>query len=420
MLRNNPSLFVDSDAFREIFVSMSEGIIIVDEVGRIVIANPVSEQIFGYEADGLTGVNLEELLPARYRSRHVNFREGFNRNPEPRRMGFGRDLKALRKDGSEFPVEISLSFTRVKGQLLVMAFISDISQRKKAEEALKRSEEQLLVYAAELERKVEARTHALNVTISRLEKEVRERKKAEEEVRKAFEREREVNDLKSKFVSIASHEFRTPLSAVLSSASLINQYKEKGELEKVTKHVARIKSSVIHLTAILIDFLSLGKLEEGKIEVNNEIIRVNEFLNEVREELLETLRADQEIIIKETPGALEIKSDVRILRNILFNLISNASKYSSPGKIIYVEARLEKDQVAFDIRDEGIGIPEQDFKHMFDRFFRASNAGDTQGTGLGLNIVKRYVELLHGSVTFSSVYGEGSTFTVRLPINNSL
>ncbi len=399
---------------------MSEGIIIVDEVGRIVIANPVSEQIFGYEADGLTGVNLEELLPARYRSRHVNFREGFNRNPEPRRMGFGRDLKALRKDGSEFPVEISLSFTRVKGQLLVMAFISDISQRKKAEEALKRSEEQLLVYAAELERKVEARTHALNDTISRLEKEVRERKKAEEEVRKAFEREREVNDLKSKFVSIASHEFRTPLSAVLSSASLINQYKEKGELEKVTKHVARIKSSVNHLTAILNDFLSLGKLEEGKIEVNNEIIRVNEFLNEVREELLETLRADQEIIIKETPGALEIKSDVRILRNILFNLISNASKYSSPGKIIYVEARLEKDQVAFDIRDEGIGIPEQDFKHMFDRFFRASNAGDTQGTGLGLNIVKRYVELLHGSVTFSSVYGEGSTFTVRLPINNSL
>ena len=223
MLRNRSLLFVDPEAFREIFESMSEGIIIVDENGKIVIANPVSEQIFGYGGDGLTGVDLENLLPARYRTRHINFREGFNRHPEPRRMGFGRDLKALRKDGTEFPVEISLSFTKVKGQLLVMAFISDISQRKKAEEALKRSEEQLLVYAAELERKVEARTHALNDTIIRLEEEVRERKKAEEEVRKAFEREREVNDLKSKFVSIASHEFRTPLSAVLSSASLINQ-----------------------------------------------------------------------------------------------------------------------------------------------------------------------------------------------------
>ena len=395
---------------------MSEGIIIVDENGKIVIANPVSEQIFGYETDELTGVELENLLPARYRSRHINFREGFNRNPEPRRMGFGRDLKALRKDGSEFPVEISLSFTKVKGQLLVMAFISDISQRKKAEEALKRSEEQLLVYAAELERKVEARTHALNDTISRLEEEVRERKKAEEEVRKAFEREREVNDLKSKFVSIASHEFRTPLSAVLSSASLINQYKEKGELEKVGKHVTRIKSSVNHLTSILNDFLSLGKLEEGKIDVNNEMIQIDEFLNEVREELLETLRVDQDIIIKNLSAPLEIKSDVRTLRNILFNLISNASKYSAAGKKIFIEVDRRDDHVVFDIKDEGIGIPEQDFKHMFDRFFRASNAGDTQGTGLGLNIVKRYVELLEGSVTFSSRYGKGSTFSVSLPI----
>ena len=416
MLRNQSLLFVDSDAFKEIFESMSEGIIIVDENGKIVIANPVSEQIFGYEANGLTGVELENLLPARYRPRHINFREGFNRNPEPRRMGFGRDLKALRKDGSEFPVEISLSFTRVKGQLLVMAFISDISQRKKAEEALKRSEEQLLVYAAELERKVEARTHALNDTISRLEEEIRERKKAEEEVRKAFEREREVNDLKSKFVSIASHEFRTPLSAVLSSASLINQYKEKGELEKVGKHVTRIKSSVNHLTSILNDFLSLGKLEEGKIEVNKEVIQVDEFLNEVREELLQTLRTGQDIIIKNLSSQLEIKSDVRILRNILFNLISNASKYSATDKKIYVEVGRREHRVVFDIRDEGIGIPEQDFKHMFDRFFRASNAGDTQGTGLGLNIVKRYVELLEGSVTFSSRYGEGSTFSVSLPI----
>lgn len=416
MLQNRSSLFVDSDAFKEIFESMSEGIIIVDENGKIVIGNPVSEQIFGYETDGLTGVELENLLPPRYRTRHINFREGFNRNPEPRRMGFGRDLKALRRDGSEFPVEISLSFTRVKGQLLVMAFISDISQRKKAEEALKRSEEQLLVYAAELERKVEARTHALNDTISRLEDEVRERKKAEEEVRKAFERERELNDLKSKFVSIASHEFRTPLSAVLSSASLINQYKEKGELEKVGKHVARIKSSVNHLTSILNDFLSLGKLEEGKIEVNDEVIQVDEFLKEVKEELLETIRAGQEIIIKNMSSPLEMKSDVRILRNILFNLISNASKYSAEGKKIYVEVERREDCITFNIRDEGIGIPEQDFKHMFDRFFRASNAGETQGTGLGLNIVKRYVELLEGSVTFSSRYGEGSEFSVSLPI----
>lgn len=420
MLSKPPISFVDSDAFREIFQSMSEGIIIVDEGGKVVIANPVSELIFGYGKDELTGIEMENLLPQRYRGRHVNFRESFNKHPEPRRMGFGRDLKALRKDGTEFPVEISLSFTRVKGQLLVMAFISDISQRKKAEEALKRSEEQLLVYAAELEKKVEARTQALNNTIVKLEDEVRERKKAEEEVRKAFERERELNELKSKFVSIASHEFRTPLSAVLSSASLISQYKEKGELEKVGKHVARIKSSVNHLTSILNDFLSLGKLEEGKIEINKEAISVEEFLTEIREELLETLKTGQDIEIRCKGKTDQIHSDVRILRNILFNLISNASKYSDQGKKIYLEYTDQNGNIAFHIRDEGIGIPQEDFKHMFDRFFRASNAGNTQGTGLGLNIVKRYADLLGGSVTFNSRYGEGSTFSVALPLNNSI
>ena len=395
---------------------MSEGIIIVDEKGRILIANPVAEQIFGYEKDRLSGLDLEILLPPRYRGRHMTFRQGFYDHPEPRRMGFGRDLQALRKDGTEFPVEISLSFTKAKGQLLVMAFISDISQRKKAEAALKRSEEQLLVYAAELEKKVEARTKALNNTIVKLEEEVRERKKAEEEARRAFEKERELNELKSKFVSIASHEFRTPLSAVLSSAALINQYKDKGDVDKVGKHVTRIKSSVAHLTSILNDFLSLGKLDEGRIEINREPILIGEFLAEVREELLATLKVGQEIAVHCSAEGVQINSDVRILRNMLFNLISNASKYSDQGKKIFLSCDQQNGKIEFRVRDEGIGIPEEDLKHMFERFFRASNAGNIQGTGLGLNIVKRYAELLNGSVSFTSRYGEGSTFSISLPV----
>jgi PAS domain S-box-containing protein len=274
---------VTNEAYREIFQSMSEGIIMVEESGKIAIANPVAEQLFGFEKNGLNGMMMEQLLPERYRKGHVNFRRAFNSDPHPRRMGFGRDLTALRKDGTEFPVEISLSFTQVQGNLLVMAFISDISQRKQAEDALKRSEEQLIVYAAELEKKVEMRTEALNNTISKLEEEVLERKKAEEEVRKSLEKERELNELKTKFVSIASHEFRTPLSTVMSSAALIQQYKDKHDLDKVDKHVHRIKSSVNHLTQILNDFLSLGKLEEGKVDINIEKVDVNNFLNEITE-----------------------------------------------------------------------------------------------------------------------------------------
>jgi PAS domain S-box-containing protein len=406
---------VTSEAYREIFQSMSEGIVMVDETGKIAIANPVAEDLFGYEKDGMNGMLMENLLPERYRRGHVNFRRAFNADPHPRRMGFGRDLTALRKDGTEFPVEISLSFTQVQGNLLVMAFISDISQRKQAEDALKRSEEQLIVYAAELEKKVEMRTEALNHTISKLEDEVIERKKAEEEVRKSLEKERELNELKTKFVSIASHEFRTPLSTVMSSAALIQQYKDKNDLEKVDKHVLRIKSSVNHLTQILNDFLSLGKLEEGKVDIKVESIEINTFLNEISEEVQSFVKDGQKINLSCGKDVERIETDPRILRNIMFNLISNASKYSDPGKPISINCKREDGHVVFGIQDYGIGIPKEDQKHLFDRFYRASNAGQVQGTGLGLNIVRRYAELLGGEITFDSTYGEGSTFFIRIP-----
>lgn len=406
---------VTDDAFYEIFQSMSEGIVMVDERGTIVAANPVAETTFGYKRGELKGLPLENLLPERYRGRHVDFRKGFNAHPEPRRMGFGRDLTAIGRDGHEFPVEISLSYTRVAGKLLVMAFISDISERKKSEEALKRSEEQLIMYAAELEKKVQSRTEALHKTIHELEIEITERKKAEDEARKSLERERELNDLKSKFVSIASHEFRTPLSAVLSSASLINQYNELGERERVAKHVQRIHSSVNQLTNILNDFLSLGKLEEGVLEVARAEIAVREFTEGLREELTPTLKEGQVLRTRYISNVSVVISDHRILRNILFNLVSNASKYSAAGKPIEIVFNATPSTFSFAVVDEGIGIPPGDQKHLFERFFRASNAGYVQGTGLGLNIVKRYAELLQGTITFQSIYQQGSVFEITLP-----
>jgi PAS domain S-box-containing protein len=409
-------LTLANEAFREIFQSMSEGMIMVDEFGKIVITNPVAEQAFGYERDELNGKTLESLLPERYRGKHMSFRQGFNSHPEPRKMGIGRDLTALRKDGSEFPVEISLSYTTVNEKLFVMAFISDISLRKKAEAALKQSEEQLIVYATELEQKVQARTEALNYTIIKLESEIRERKKAEEEARKSLEKERELNELKTKFVSIASHEFRTPLSTVMSSAALIQQYKDKGELAKVDKHIQRIKSSVNHLTLVLNDFLSLGKLEEGKVDIKNESIHVEEFLHEINEEVNAFLKDGQQIEVVCEEKTNVIETDIRILRNIMFNLISNASKYSTTHKKIHLSCSKNESHFLFVVKDEGIGIPAEDQKHLFERFFRASNAGNIHGTGLGLNIVKRYVELLNGKITFTSEYGKGSMFQVEIPV----
>ncbi len=408
---------VSNDDFREIFQSMTEGIIVVNKEGKILVANPVAEQMFGYDSNELAGKSLDFLLPPRYRAKHDQYRNDFCGNPIPRRMGIGRDLTAIRKNGTEFPVEISLNYSRARGEFIAIAFITDISIRKKAEEALRQSEEQLILYASELEKKVDARTSDLNKSVETLEREVAVRKRAEEEVRKSLEKERELNDLKSKFVSIASHEFRTPLSTILSSISLVEQYRQRGEIDKIDKHTQRVRSSVNHLTAILNDFLSLGKLEEGKVDVNEESIRLQEFLIDVAEEMKVNLKPGQQIITSCTTKKETVQTDSRILRNILLNLLSNASKYSGPNKNIRVTCRDSGQFISIDIQDEGIGIPDNERKHLFDRFFRASNAGNVQGTGLGLNIVKRYVELLKGNITYTTEYEKGSTFTFMIPHN---
>ena len=389
---------------------------VVDREGTILLVNPIAERMFGYDHNELIGKPLESLLPQRIRGHHAGLRQDFNAHPTPRPMGLGRDLMALKKSGGEFPVEVSLSYSCAGGTFVAIALISDITLRKKAEEALKQSEEQLIVYAAELEKKVKSRTEDLNDSIKKLEKEVTERKRVEEELLKALEKERDLNDMKSKFVSIASHEFRTPLSTILSSLTLIEQYRQLNQVDKIDKHVSRAQASVNHLTAILNDFLSLGRLEEGKIEINLEQVDVRILLNEISEEIQLILKPDQRLEFDFASSAPEIQTDSRILRNVLFNLLSNASKYSGPGKPINLACRSNENNLVVSIRDEGIGIPEEEQRHLFDRFFRASNALNIQGTGLGLNIVRRYLDLLKGTIAFTSQSGKGSTFTIQLPI----
>jgi PAS domain S-box-containing protein len=407
---------ISGEALKEIFQSMMEGFVVVDQAGTIMLVNPIAEKMFGYDTNELNGKSLEILLPERYRVHHSMFRQSFNSNPVPRRMGLGRDLMGLRKDGIEFPVEISLSYSRAGGSFISIAFISDITLRKKAEEALHQSEEQLIVYATELEKKVKSQTQDLNTTILRLEKEIAERKRAEEDVMKALTKERELNEMKSKFVSIASHEFRTPLSTILSSLSLIDQYRQMEQLDKIEKHVSRARASANHMTSILNDFLSVGRLEEGKVEIIREQVDVKELFSDISEEIKLMLKPGQSIDMQCENAISHIHTDSRMLRNVLFNLLSNASKYSDSDKPIRLSCSKSGENLKVSIQDEGIGIPDEDQRHLFDRFFRASNAINIQGTGLGLNIVKRYLDLLNGSISFTSEYGKGSTFTIHLPI----
>jgi PAS domain S-box-containing protein len=239
-------------------------------------------------------------------------------------------------------------------------------------------------------------------------------KKAEEEVRNALKKERQLNELKSRFVSMASHEFRTPLSTILSSVSLISRYTESEQQHKREKHIERVKSSVRNLTGILEEFLSLTRLEEGKIEVRADSFDAEAFFLEVIDEMQGLLKPGQRIHLR-VEGPSEVYLDKHLMRNILNNLLSNAIKYSQEGDSIEVTLGGDEAMLKFSIIDYGIGIPEEEQVHLFERFYRAQNATNIQGTGLGLNIVRKYVSLLNGQVSFESSLSVGTTFTITCP-----
>lgn len=391
-----------------LFKHATEGIIVSDKKGAIVMINPIAEKLFGYNKDELIGKTIEVLIPRRYTKQHVKNREMHTKDPHPRAMGIGMDLFAMRKDESEFPVEISLSNFNTSGGEYIMSFIIDITERKKQEIMIKNANDEIKNLNVELENRVSERTEELANAINRLAE-------SKQEVMRALEKEKELNELKSRFVTTASHEFRTPLATILSSVSLIGRYNLQEEADKRLKHINRIKSAVNNLTEILNDFLSLSKLEEGIIRDNPEPLAINIFAAEITEELKTTARSGQKIIYKHLGGSKLVNIDKQLLKNIVINLLSNAIKYSPEDKEIEFTSSVNAEgDLNLVIKDNGIGIPEDDQPLLFERFFRAKNATNIEGTGLGLNIVKKYVELIGGEISFVSKLNEGSQFTINI------
>ncbi|MCP2045546.1 ATP-binding protein [Pontibacter sp. HSC-36F09] len=267
----------------------------------------------------------------------------------------------------------------------------------------------------ELEQRVEERTQELAAAIQNLEKANRTLKKAQTEIYKALQKEKELHELKSRFVTIASHEFRTPLSTVLSSASLITKYKTAEDDEKRLKHVGRIKSAVHNLTNILNDFLSISRMEEGKINNVPSTFDLQGFSAEVVDEMQGFLKEGQRIDYRHEGTQQTVYLDKQLMRNVMINLLSNGSKYSGEDSTIWFTTSILRDVVMLEVRDEGIGIPDEDKTHLFTPFFRAQNVTNIQGTGLGLNIVKKYVEIMGGELCYESQLGHGTTFTITLP-----
>jgi two-component system sensor kinase FixL len=375
-----------------------DGIITIDDRGLVESLNPAAQKLFGYELEEVIGKNISMLMPEPDRSRHDGYINRYQHTGEKRIIGLGREVRGLRKDGSMFPFRLAVSEVKYDERIIYTGFIHDLSKEKEAEQ-------RLIEYAAELEGLVEERTRSLKKTVTALSE-------AKEEVSLSLIKEKELNQMKSLFVSMASHEFRTPLSSVQLSSVLIEKYAAPFENENIKKHVSKIKSAVGNLTTILNDFLSLERLEAGKVESTMASFDLVQLAEEVTEEMQMIAKDDQNIIYQHTGVDRFFQLDQNLLRNCMINLISNAIKYSGEHTFIEFNTEISADTCIITVSDNGIGIPDLDQKNLFQPFFRANNTGNIPGTGLGLNIVMRYASLMNGTVEFSSEVNKGARFTL--------
>lgn len=533
-----------------IIQSATDGIISIDEHGRMLLVNQAAARLFGYKKEEMLGQSINLLMPPRHARQHDGYIENYVKTGQAKIIGIGREVEAQRKDGTRFPIRLSISEVVMDDRRLFTGIVHDLTPQKTAEIALQKEKERAqrylniantmivildregkvklinekgrkvlgvteqeavgkdwvdhfipdsfrsevkVVFRAlmdgrnieyyenyvqsasgkkhlvawhntllkdrgghitgtlssgidisaqreaedriirlnqELEKRVASRTEELAEVVNqllginkKLKHEISEREAAEEALKKnekqltvALEKEKELNELKSRFVSMASHEFRTPLSTILSSADLIEAYTEKAHQKKRARHTQRIKSSVANLTSILNDFLSLSRLEEGKLSLNTSEFELPEVWSEVEEGVHGLLKKGQTLSISGLEQVPVLNTDRRILQNIFYNLLSNAIKYSGEGQPIECRVSCSNGFLKIEIQDHGIGIPESEQQHLFTRFFRAHNVENIQGTGLGLNIVKGYIELLEGDISFESSPDKGSTFRVKIPL----
>ena len=403
-----------------IIQTVVDGIITISDRGIIESVNPATCTLFGYEVPEMIGQNISMMMPMPHSHAHDGYLHNYLTTGHKKIIGIGREVLGKKKDGTTFPFWLAVSEVNLGGKRLFTGIVHDMTEQKKAEAELVTLNQELEGRIAERTERLSDVVNKLLATNQQLYHEIQERKAAEQsllllqvELQQALKKEQDLGLLKTRFVSMASHEFRTPLSTILSSASLMDQYTQTEQQDKRHRHFLKIKNSVEMLTMLLNDFLSVSRLEEGKVELHLEKFNFHTFCQEVIDEMNSLLKKGQCIVTNHKSDGLMVEMDRKLLKLILINLISNASKYSDADKIVLCETKMVGQHFSISIIDEGMGIPEEDKIHMFDRFFRASNAINIKGTGLGLHIVRRYAEMMDGELTFVSTLGKGSTFTVK-------
>lgn len=385
--------------------------------------NGSASKLFGYESQELIGQNIKVLMPDPHKTQHDQYIRNHLETGSQKIIGIGREVLGLKKDGSMFPIRLAVSRFSLDDQIYFTGIIHDLTAQKEAEK-------NLWYLNKNLEKMVESRTGQLQESLNQLsvinhnlEVEIAQRKIAEEKLKanekelvNAIENERNLHLLKSRFISVASHEFRTPLANILSSLSLVDRYHSPDHLEQRNKHIQKIKTNIHYLNGILNEFLSLTRMEEGKFVLKMEEFSLREFVQELIEDFNYLKKNEQSLIFssKVNNNDFLINTDKTCIRHILNNLLSNAIKFSGDQAEIKVFLSKSGKDYIIEVEDNGIGIPEKEQALIFNVFYRASNVLNIQGTGLGLNIVRKYLDSIGGSMEFSSKENKGTKFKIRL------
>jgi PAS domain S-box-containing protein len=377
------------DRFRELLDAAPDSIIEVDSEGRIVLSNVATERMFGYKRGELLGLNVDSLLPEAMRSRHALHRSRYWTHPQTRPMGSGLQLQAQRRDGTEFPVEISLSPVKAEEGFRVTAIIRDVTERKRAEEQIRSMHQRFTRELTETNRQLEQRNL---------------------EVEKA-------NRLKSEFLASMSHELRTPLHTIIGFSELLSEETQGPLNEKQKRFLGHIHRDSLHLLELINDVLDLSRIESGRLELHCEVFPVATAVEEALL-IIRPSAANKEIPITVEMGeSLAVYADRIRFKEILLNLLSNAVKFTPRGGRITLRGEERPGDVYFAVTDTGIGIAAEDQEAIFDSFYQVGSTtkGVREGTGLGLAIVRHLVTGQGGKIWLESEPGRGSSFQFTLP-----